>query len=268
MSLAFNDTTSYKGIVQIYEKEIGVPRGTVSGDTDKLKELTADVNVALDDFVTLAIKSSGTWKWDDSNQTDYPVITTNLVSGQRDYSFTTDGGGNLILDIYKVFVANSAGVFVEMYPVDVETGTDVPTVVAGSGQLYTSLSSFTDGQNRTGIPTRYDKQSNALFLDPIPNYNYTNGLKMYVNREASYFVYTDTTKKPGIPGLFHRYLALKPALDYARRNELKNYQLIQAEVLRMEGNESAGIKGAIQEYFSERPRDEVRAFSLTNENTR
>lgn len=242
MSIVFNDTTNYKGLVQLYEREIGADRGSVSGNTAKLKEFTADVNLALDDFTETAIRTSGTWQFDDSNQTDYPIITTDLVSGQRDYSFTVDGSGNLILDIYKVLVADSSGTFREVEAVDAQSEDDT--------------SGFWDGADVGGTPLRYDKTANGIFLDPIPNFNYTDGLKVYINREASYFTDTDTTKKPGVPGLFHKYFVLRPAQDYARRNNLANQDKIQEQVLRMEE--------WIGDYFARRPRDERRRLIAVN----
>lgn len=98
------------------------------------------------------------------------------------------------------------------------------------------------------MPTVYDKTSNALFLDPIPNYNATNGLKVWINREPSYFLYSDTTKKPGVPGLFHRYFAIKPAMEYARRKKLKSFVGLY--------NEVQSIEKDIVNYFSKRSRDE------------
>lgn len=252
MSLVFSDTSTYKGIVQGYEKEIGANRGDVSGDTTRLKELTADVNLALDDFWTVALPASGTWQLDDSNQTDYPIITTNLVANQRDYSFTTDQTGNLILEIFKVMVADSSGTYKEIFPVDV--------------QSQDETSGFYDGKNSTGNPIRYDKTANGIFLDPIPSYNYSGGLKVYINREPSYFTYTDTTKKPGVPGIFHKYFYLKPAMEYARRNNLANYASIAAEVLKMEGG--GNIDGTIPAYFSSRTRDEVPRLAVARADNR
>lgn len=240
MSIPFSDTTNFKGLVQLFEREILADRGFVSGNTERLKQYTADANIALDDFVEMAIKSSGTWQWDDTNQTDYPIITTNLVASQRDYTFTTDESGNMILDIYRVFVADESGTFHEVKAKDVQSEQDT----AG----------FYDGKNTTGAPNKYDKTGNSIFLDPIPNYNYTNGLKVYINREALYFAYTDTTKKAGIPGILHKYLYLKPAYEYARRNNLTVLGNIAAEVQKMEG--MPGMNGTIAEYFSKRPRDE------------
>ena len=173
MSLVFNDTTNFRGIVQGYEEEIGADVGFISGNTQRLKQLTASVNKALDDFTALALQAGGTWGWDDSNQTDYPIIRTNIVSAQRDYTFTTDESGNLILDIYRVRVSDSGGTYRDINPVDLQT----------SGQL-----AYTD--TAKGVPTAYDKTANGILFKEIPNYNYTNGLEVYINREGSYFTYT------------------------------------------------------------------------------
>lgn len=261
MSRQFNDTTNNSGLMQMYELEINKQFGDVSGNTTRKQQFTAYTRSAWDSFLQLAFSASGTYQYDDSNQTDYPIITTNLVANQRDYALGADGSGNLILEIYKVFVANSSGVFSELLPVDVNTGNDgSPGGVAASGNLYPApLSTFTDGRNTTGTPLRYDKLGNAVFLDPIPNYNSTNGLKFYINREPLYFASTDTTKKPGVPGDLQDYFFLKPAADYLRVfGTEKQYQKTFAEVLRMEAK--------IVATFSERVRDERPRLTPAYEN--
>lgn len=233
MSLQFSDTDNFKGIIQKYEEECGFDAGYISGNTTRRKRFTVEANLALDDFLRIAIPAGGTWQYDDSNHTKYPEIKTDIISGQRDYSFTTDQQGNLILDIYRVFITDSSGVFRDISPVDMQSGADTE--------------GFWDGQNLQGVPTRYDKTANGIFLNPIPNYNYTNGLKLYINREASYFVHTDTTKMPGVPGIFHAYFYLKPSAEYARRKVRKNASRLLADVLRMEED--------IKWYFSNRQKD-------------
>lgn len=247
MSIQFSDTTNKKGLVQFYEKEIGQEYGYISDNTDRLKSFTADVNVASDYFLDLAIKNSSTWKADDFNHTDFPEITTALVSGQRDYTFLTDEKGNQILDIYKVYARTSAtGNYQELTPVDPDTQSE--------------LTSIFDGQNQTGIPTRYDKTANGILLDLIPSYDSSDGLKVSISRENLYFTHNDATKKPGFYGLYHPYFYLKPALDFARRNGLANYNQIQLEVLRLEGMISEGT--------SKRPKDERVRFTIYNHNNK
>lgn len=235
MSLSFNDTTTLKGIVQQYEEEIGVDAGTISGNTTKLKRFTAKANLALDDFTKIAIQASGTWQWDDSNHADYPIIKTNIVSGQQSYLITSDEQSNIILDIYKVAILPSA------------TATTYVDIVPTDEQTQDDTSGFINETTVGGVPTCYGKTANGIFFDPTPNYSATNGLKLYINREPSYFTYTDTTKKPGIPGIFHRYLVLRPAEDDARIHAKVTYQALRAERLQMEAD--------IKEYFYNREKD-------------
>ncbi len=245
MSIQFNDTTNYKGIIQLIEFELGFPLGYISGDTTRLKQFTAAINVALDDYVALAIRSSGKWNYDDSNHTTYPILTGDLVANQRDYSFTADSDGNLVLEIYRVFTKNtSTSPYLEIFPVDVQSDAEW------------EITKLTDGLNTTGKAFKYDKTATGLFLDPIPDTSVTSGLKVYVNREGSYFTSSDTTKKPGTPGIHHRYFVAKPAFNYARANNLEAVARLEKEVIEWEGSENLRMTGKIQTYFSERARDD------------
>lgn len=228
MSLQFSDSTNKRGIVELIDANLGT-----DSTQYPLNQKTRDINLALDRVFALIFQVGGTWQFDDSNQTDYPIITTNIVSGQRDYSFTVDGSSNLILEIYRVLVANVNGTFFDVYPVDVEQK-DAPN-------------SFVDGLNVGGQPYTYDKLANGIFLDPVPNYNRTGGLKIYVNREGSYFTTSDTTKKPGFAGLFHEYLALRPSWQFATRKLLPNAAGLQSQMLQMEQD--------IMDYYKSREKD-------------
>lgn len=243
MSRPFNATANLDGLVQCYEKEIGADYGFISGNTSRLKEFVSATRSAWDMYLYLAFNASGTWNYDDSNHTDYPIIKTNLVSGQKDYTFTADELGNLVLDIYKVAVLPSATAteYEEIFPIDQQT----------SNHGNDLVSETTD----TGVPFEYDKTANGFFLTPTPSYNATNGLKVYINREPSYFTTTDTTKKPGCPGIHHDYFYLRPAYDYARRNNLANLGTLREAVEKFEGNEERRFKGSIARYFGRRQRD-------------
>lgn len=244
MSLAFNDTNNLRGLVQLYEREVGFNRGDVSGNTNRLKEFVTDSNLAWDDYLAIALPASGTWQYDDSSHTKYPVIYADLVDGQRDYTFTTDEQGNLILDIYKVMVLSSA------------TATTYDEVRYLDQQQTDAFESGDDIARESaieGVPDGYDRTANGIFLDPTPSYNATNGLKVFINREANYFTTSDKTKKPGCPGLHHAYFYLRPALDYARRNNLANERQLKERVLELEQS--------IEEYFSRRSKDERIVFS-------
>ena len=241
MSLPFSNSANKSGIVELIYSNTGA-------DTNKypLIEVVRDVNAALDKVVSLILKSDGRWQFDDSNFTDYPIITTDLVAGQRDYSFTADANGNLILDIYKVMVKDPSGKFIELLPVDQQE----PSLPNGNANIAAGLppATMVDGLNTQGTPSCYDKTANGIFLDLIPSYSQSGGLKVFINREASYFTTANTTKKPGFSGIFHEYLALRPSYQYAYRKGLQNAVALQNEMLRMEEE--------IKYYYGRREKDE------------
>lgn len=235
MSLQFSNTTTKGGIIQRIEKYCGFNDGDISGNPLRLAQFTSDINTTLDMTLARIFVGGGTWQFDDQNHPKYNIITCNIFQGQRDYTFTTDEQGNLILEIYKVFVLNQsvAGLYNECYPVDVESEGDTE--------------SFTSGQNAQGTPYRYDKMANGIFLDPVPNMDITGGLKIYISREGSYFAITDTTKMPGIAGLFHDYFAVEPSYKYALIHDLPNTEALLAEKQRLEQE--------ITDYYGTREKD-------------
>lgn len=248
MSRVFNDTTNLDGLVQKYEEEIGANLGDISGNTTKLKQFTSKTRSAWDTYLTIAIQASGRHQFDDSGYTDYPFIETDLVANQRDYTVLTDDNNALVLDIFKVMVKDSSGVYFEATPIDQQ--------LRGEGV------SIWDGQDTTGTPQEYDKTGNGIIFDVLPDYSWRNdtegeyGIKLFVNREANYFTFSDTTTKPGCPGIHHDYFYLKPAMEYARSNGLANYNQLRDAVFEFEGDEERGIQGKIAKYFAKRSRDE------------
>jgi len=210
--------------------------------TDSNKYPTAkkvvDVNLALDRVWSIILQASGLWHFDDSNYTDQPVITANLVSGTRKYAFSADSNSNLLLQIYRVMIANPSGIFYDLTEVD------------QNKKNFESIG-FVDGQDTQGQPSKYNKTGSYIYLDAIPNYSYTNGIKVFIDREASYFTALDTfynTKKPGFAGIFHEYLALRPSYQYCYRKGLDRANRLKAEMMEMEDK--------IEEFYSKRGKDQ------------
>ncbi len=250
MSIQFNNPSGKNGLIQLIERNLGMADGQISGSTTLMAQFTAEVNLAIDEVFGFLFPQGGTWNLDDANHTKDPFIKTNLVSGQRDYHFTLDEQGNVILDIYRVMVANPQGVYQEILPVDQET----------RDNNNNNTSSFIDERNLTGTPTRYDKTGNGIFLDLIPNYNYTNGLKVFISREALYFLTSDTTKVAGFAYLFQEYFALRPSYIYARTNNYKNVGELKRD--------SSEMQMAIKTYYGLREKDVLRRMQPNVENCR
>jgi hypothetical protein len=238
MSMQFSDTTNRTGIIELIEDLTTTKSATTS--SYPLATKTRDVNNAFANFNMLAQRSAGSWESDDTNQTDYPIITTNLVSGQQDYSFVLDQQGNQILDIYRVEIANASGIFSQVVPLD---------------EVDMNGVSLTEFMKTSGTTIFYRKTANGIFLYAPTSYNYTNGLKIYYARTPTYFLSTDTTKKPGIPDMFHEYLALRPAYFYALSKGLPQAAALGNQVIEYEGNDRLGVTGKIGDYYANRSRD-------------
>ena len=241
--MQYSDSTNRTGIVQLLEDLTTTQSASTSSYPIATK--TRDINNTLSKYTQLAISSQGRWQFDDTNHTDYPIVKTNLVSGQQDYSFTVDQNGNQILDIERVEILDSASIAHELRPLDIKD-------LEGTA--------MTEFMKNGGIPVYYDKTANGLVLYPAPNYNSTNGLKIYTSRTPSYFASTDTTKAPGIPNVFHEYLALRPAYYYCLQKGMSIANNYFAELQDMESR--------IKEYHRDRSKDEtmrMRVVTTTSE---
>lgn len=177
--------------------------GRISGTPDLLLQFTARIHRAQDRFTKLVFEADGTWQIDDNNNTDFPIATTTINSGQRDYTFDSS-----MLEIEKVYIlaGATATIYIPIEPVDIS-------------QRGTSAIGENNSIN-VGIPRRYDKTGNSIILDATPNYSAPLGLKIIFKRKMGYFASTDTTKEPGFASIFHSYLSQKASYDYAIDRQL------------------------------------------------
>lgn len=194
--MVFSDVATQGGMIQEIDRICGTTDNTYS-----LLAKTARVNQALDRFVVLALQADDEWQFDDINAIDLPVATTNIVSGQYDYTFAAE-----LLSITKVLVADVNGAFQEIPQVDQYD--------------WPARNIYRQPISNGGTPNRYDVNANSLFLDPVPNYNGSSALKVVFKRNALKFVSTDTTTQPGIPVLFHPYLCRYAALPFLIEKKL------------------------------------------------
>jgi len=220
--MQFNDLTTKLGLCQEVDDICG--SNLISYP---IESKTRRANMALSDFVGVALGADTRWQFDDTNLTDLPIGLTDINSGQNDYSLDTT-----VLKILKVEHLNTEGIFEELTPIDIN---DTPIPL---DELFAD-----------GIPKYYDKFANSVVLYPKPNFDRDSSLRVWFQRDASYFVSTDTTKQPGIPSIFHKYIALKVAEPYARDKRLENYVSIRNEITKIETED-------IPEYYAKRNKDE------------
>lgn len=227
--MTFSNTTKNDGIIQDCEFWLfGGNYGQISNDTNLLKTFTALSNRALDSVVTTILEADDRWQYDDTNNTDYPIATTNLVLGQRDYVLSVSH-----LKILRVEMKDTNGDWKVLSPFDLR-------------DVGIARDEFME---QDATPMYYDKLGNSLFLYPAPDYNSTGGLRVYFQREPNYFVSTDTTKAPGFVTTLHRLVPMKACYDYAIANNLTDkITVLSAEILKKESE--------IKTFYGRRNKDE------------
>lgn len=200
--MVFNDTTNKAGLIQTVEFWTRLEDGAISGDATLLKQITARINSGFDSIMPLLLSYTDYIRWDDFNHTDRPIGTFNMVSGQSDYTIAEDDNSLDILNIMNVRAVQSS------------TGTEYRTLSRMLINDDRAVDAMSPNPSVSGAPTHFLEVGNTIFLYPEPNFSATNGIKIFFEREQSYFASTDTTKEPGIPKPFHELLALYAALDW------------------------------------------------------
>lgn len=241
--MQYRNTTDRTGIVDLLEDLTDSQSTTISNYTIEVK--TRDINLAFDDYQNFVKSVAGTWQADDSNHTKYPNMTFDLTSGQKDYTFTNDEQGNQVQDIYRVEMKQPDGVTwkVLAYINEMDQDEAISSIEASSG-----------------TPTEWYVTANGIFLKNPPNYDATNGIRMFFTRSPSYFTDADTTKEPGIPNGHHKYLAWKPAYWYWLPKDTATANAYLSEVLR--------IEESIKNEYAQRIRAQKNRMSVRQESTK
>lgn len=142
----------------------------------------------------------GGWRYDDRNQTDLPVATSNLVSGQSNYALPNDSVG-----LAAVFVQNeNDSEWTKLDPLAFE---EIPGAEP-------------DFEDTDANPRYYRVLNNSLILYPASSYSKASALQIEYDRDISAFATTDTTKSPGFDPMFHEAIPCYVALQFAKTNQL------------------------------------------------
>lgn len=221
--MQFNDTTNKNGMIQRFEWWTRLPDGTVTGTL--LKQVTAAINDGFDVIVPLLLSNTDFLRWDDTNHTDRPIATVDIVSGQGDYTIAEDDNSLDILNMTRVRILQNAA------------GTEYQDLIKMLVNDRRAVDAMSPNPSVSGIPTHYLEQGNTLYFYPKFNYAADDGIKLFFEREPSYFADDDTTKEPGFPSTFHILPVLYAALDWVLINRSKDAATItriEARILKIE----------------------------------
>lgn len=226
MAFTFNDTSTENGFCQEIDSICGTDPTSYS-----LKKKARRMNNALDQYFSLSMKYCGNWSVGDTNASDLSSATNDVVSGTQKYLLNTS-----MLVIDSLWIMGTDGVYQLLTPT---TGESINSTISGT-------------------PTKYQKMERTIILDKVPNFSTTAGLKIFFRRTWPRFVYTDTTKTAGTPGIHDMYLSRVASLPYLVEKQLPNKNDIQALIQKDEL--------LIQSYFSLRERDVKRRMQTDYSN--
>lgn len=216
--MQFNNTTTKDGLIQECEFWCGMSVGYIAGDSSMLALFTNRINRALEQVTSILGGKSAFDSYDDSNFSTHPFGYVDLISGVNDYQLLTDTGGNAITEITHVFRLEADGSYTEL-PLMTLDEKNAPLVMSPN-------------TTQTGKPTGYVERNNTIFLDKKPTEALVHGLKVFYKRAPSFFVVSDTTKKPGFSSDHHALVALIASCDWLYVNKSENQQLIASAMRR------------------------------------
>lgn len=171
------------------------------------------MNNHLRDIQTLILRSQDEWDYDDSNNTDLPILTANTVAGQQLYTLPTGS-----LDIKRLEVTYDGVNYVKAEPFDIN-----------ERSLATSTNAIGDFSQSA---PKYDLMSNTLWLYPIPTGDIEDALKIWISRGPLEFTSGQLvagTVEPGFDSLFHDMLAFGPAMDFCMTQNLPQTDRLKTE---------------------------------------
>lgn len=155
--------------------------------TYPFKDKAARTNAAIEWYLSLGFKADRRWNLDDFNHTSPPIDTQDIVSGTNRYKFSAFT--EKIQNLLRLEILDSNGHSFDLIPDTMDTV---------GGNFYDN---YLHTDRPTGVPNRYLKYGDFIYLYPTPNYAEAAGLRAYFERGASRFTFTPFTITIASPGV-------------------------------------------------------------------
>ena len=179
-------------------------------------ERLLSINKYYDQLHSIILDSQDEWDFDDSNLTDLPIASTDLVANTGAYALPST-----IYKLNKLEINYGSG-FIKVNPLDLnETGLSESEVLSRA----TVENPF------------YRVFGQMIKLYPAPTSDVSSGLQLYYDREVAEFTsaeVTTGTKKPGLDRLWHDYIALGASVDAGLKYTLTNLSSLETKLQDME----------------------------------
>lgn len=191
----------------------------------------------------MILSSQDEWDYDDSNQTDYPILTASFVNSQQPYTLPSG-----TLQIKRLEVSYDSSKWYKADPFDI-------------GERDTLASDVNSLGDFTIVNPKYDVEAGSLFIYPIPTADVTIGLKIWIARGPKEFTLSDLTTgtlTPGFASLFHVMLAFGAATDYCMKSDLKRGEVFAQQY--------AVLAEKMKDFYSETVPDRILTLGFKNTN--
>ena len=245
--MQFYDATNKQGIAQ------EIDRLCDSTDTSYTRvDKTSRVNNALEELVSDIINADGTWQFDDTNQTDLPIGTFNLVEGQETYSLPSFASGFLQIEAIEI-LDSDGNTYRRIKAIDIN---ELPGKL-GPDEYFGVTSA---GNPQIGYPQWYDLQGDTITLYPSPtstSVTLTAGGKIWFKRRPVLFTVASNTnadtQQPGLPSTHHILLAYMAAIPYCMSFKKDRVVWLTNKVIEM--------KATLMKHYAFREKDKKKKFS-------
>ena len=184
--------------------------------------VTRRINAALEELVGKIVSADGDLEFDDTNYTDAPRGTGNLVEGQEYYTYASE-----YLKITAVDILDTSGVYRRIKQLSLDD------LVGLSPEEYFGS---TTSSTVKGFPQYYDPSGDSFRLYPAPaatDVTLTAGYRIWFKRTVDLFTTTDTTQEPGIPAPYHILLAYMAAVPYCMAYKKDRVALYEKKIEKM-----------------------------------
>lgn len=187
--------------------------------------LLIDINIWYEKIVSMIFESQDSTDFDDQRNTNYPVVTTPMVAGQRDYSIPVS---EAVLKIKRVDITYDGVNWFRATPFD----NGVPQWGMGNAT--------NEDANFIKDAPCYDIQYNSIFVYPLATApDVSAGASIRVEWERDIVVFTssdyttdpsDSTVVPGIDNQFQAMIAYGSAYEFANANNLPQLANIKKDL--------------------------------------
>jgi hypothetical protein len=192
--------------------------------------LLIDINIWYQKVVSMILESQDEADFDDARNTDYPVVTTPMVAGQRDYAIPVSEN---VLKIKRVDVTYDNSNWYRATP------TDSGTIDFGQGNTTN------EDANYIQQAPEYDVKYNSVWVYPEASAtDVSAGAKIRVEWERSITPFTsadyttdpnDSTVVLGFDAPLHAIVSDGAAFEKAKADNLPNLQVLAQGLVDWEG---------------------------------